>query len=333
MAKEVNKKKKLEDLKANRNINLLGAAVGGGYGGYRGYKLGRDLAAMDQYGKFVSRVNELNEKLSRGEKATEVEAKFLQNPRDAQEKVLGLIFQSPKTKKGKIIGTVGGSLLSSSPFLLKAALNQHKINKLKKEIKKEEEERKSFSIKRFSKKSSDGEDFYEPTEEEVRKLTRNQVLGLIDKKDKQVDKNKKKLLKAYKRKGGLIGGLVGSLGGAGLGYLSNKLTGGSNKSALASSITSGIGLGVSGYLLGKKAGKNRAEDLIKTEKKYNNEKVTRDYAKDLDEMMRKQGREDDLSALNEERIQNKRTAERNLEDYVKSNSVLNLGRTVRLNKK
>ena len=71
---------------------------------------------------------------------------------------------------------------------------------------------------------------------------------------------------------------------------------------------------------------DNAKDYVKNADEFNKEKVTKKYARGLDKKMRDLGREDDLEAINDERYKNEKKAEREHKDFLKHNSVLNLGR-------
>lgn len=321
MAKEINKKKKLKELEEKRNSKLILGGISS-YSGYKGYKTGETLSILQQLGKVQERVNEINNKLSRGEKVNESEAKYLQNPKDANEKILGAIYQSPKTKRGRIIGAAIGSIPSVA-FLASAAKDQYKINKLKKQIKEEKDRKFSIMDKMFSKKEKTPTI---PSEEELSKLSRHQILRLLDKKSEQIEKDKKDYIEKKSKKGGLRGSIIGGILGASAGAGVSKISGGSTKSILSNALLSG-GLGAfAGYGYGKKSAKKSARDYVKNADEFNESEVTRKFAKDLDKSMRKIGKLDDLEAINEERLANKKSAKSKYDNYPKKNSVLNLGR-------
>ena len=322
MAKKVNNKKKLESLKAKRNGHLLGAGVLGLYGGYRGYKFGEVGSMGNQLNESFEVISDLTNKAARQEPLTENEEKALHhmanNPNDFREKLVGAIYQSPRTRKARLKGGLIGSTILASPNLIGAISNQIKINKLKKKIREEEEEMKSFS------KDDDSKDYIVPNDDKIMDMSRLQVLRILDKKDKQVDKDRKNYIKKKTKRGGIWGSVLGAGLGSLAGYLGNKYLLGNTdkKSMISNSILSGISGGALGYNFGSKIGKNNAEEYVKDADEFNNLKVTRKLARRLDKLMREQGRNDDLEVLNEEKFRNKK----DLENSLKRNSVLNLGR-------
>ena len=322
MAKEIDKKKKLKELEEKRNSKLVLGGISS-YSGYKGYKAGETLSMLQQLSKVRGRINEIYDKSNRGEKISESEARYPQNPKDADEKILGAIYQSPRTKKGRIIGAAIGSIPSVA-FLASAAKDQYKINKLKKQIKKEKDKKFSIMDKMFSKKNLEKSKI--PTEEELSKLSRHQILRLLDKKSEQVEKDKKDYIEKRSKKGGVYGSIIGGILGASAGAGVSKISGGSTKSILSNALLSG-GLGaLAGHEHGKKSAKESARDYVKNADEFNESKVTRKFAKDLDKSMRNIGKLDDLEAINEERLANKKSAKSKYDNYLKKNSVLNLGR-------
>ena len=192
-----------------------------------------------------------------------------------------------------------------------------KVNKEKKEA-----SEKTYSI--MSKEFSSKEERI--SDEELSKMSRNQILKLLDKKADKVDKDKEEYIKKKTRKGGRIGSLLAGLGTAAAVGLGSKYTGASTKESLIRAALSGSAAAGFGYMKGREAAKKDAEEYAKNANEFNKEKVTKKYAKDLDKKMRDLGREDDLEAINDERYKNEKKAKRDYQDYLKHNSVLNLGR-------
>lgn len=322
MAKKVNNKKKIESLKAKRNAHLFGAGISGLYGGYKGYKLGEVASMGNQLKESSEVISGLTDKIRRREPLTEVEERALHHmsnkPIDFREKLIGAIYQSPRTQKARLKGGLIGGTILASPNLIGAISNQIKINKLKKKLREEEEEVRSFS------KDDDSKDYVVPSDDKIMDMSRLQVLRILDKRDKQVDKDRKNYIKKKTKRGGIWGSVLGAGLGSLAGYLGNKylLENTDKKSMISNSILSGISAGALGYNFGSKIGKNNAEEYVKDADEFNNLKVTRKLAKRLDKIMREQGRNDDLEVLNEEKFRNKK----DLENSLKRNSVLNLGR-------
>lgn len=186
-----------------------------------------------------------------------------------------------------------------------------------------EENEKKFSImsKEFSSKKKDN-----ISEEDLSKLSRNQVLKLIDKRAEKVDKDKEDYINKKIRKGGKVGSLLAGLGTAAAVGLGSKYSGASTKEALIRAALSGSAAAGFGYMKGREIAKSNAEDYVKNADEFNKEKVTKKYARGLDKKMRDLGREDDLEAINDERYKNEKRVEREHKDFLKHNSVLNLGR-------
>ena len=142
-------KKKIESLKARRNGHLLGAGILGLYGGYKGYKLGEFTSMGNQLNESGEVISGLTDKIRRREPLTEAEERALHhmsnNPSDFREKLIGAVYQSPRTRKARLKGGLLGGTLLAAPNLIGAVSNQIKINKLKKKIREEEEEMRSFS--------------------------------------------------------------------------------------------------------------------------------------------------------------------------------------------
>lgn len=320
MAKKVDNKRKLKSLKNKRNVALISAGLGGALGGYGGYKISQTGAMGEQLSKIALERIRIEAKALKGEKLTEDEAKIMNitSNEDGWEKIRGAAYQSPKTKKAKILGGVGGSIFGAAPGLLSAAINQHKINKLEKQIAKEAEE-KDFS---------DDEDYIVPSDDRIKEMTRFQVLRVLDKRDKQVDRDRKKYIKRKTRNSGIFGSILGAGLGALTGYYGSKYALGDDdrKRTISNSVLSGLSGALVGYGIGKNTGKKNAEDYVKDADEFNNRKVTRKLAKHLDKIMREQGREDDLEILNEEKFRNQKNAKREYESFTKGNNVLNLGR-------
>ena len=320
MAKKVDNKRKLKSLKSSRNSALVGAAIGGILGGYGGYKGGETVSMGKQLFEVQDKVNSLLRKARMGEKLTEKEAIAIQlaNSKNGHEKLLGAIYQSPRTNKARLLGGLGGGLLGSVPALISAGVSQHKINKIQKQLKKEAEE-KDFS--------DDEEDYIVPDDDRIKDMTRFQVLRVLDKRDKQVDRDRKKYIKRKARNSGILGSVLGAGLGALTGYYGSKYgLGDDKKRTISNSILSGISGALAGYGIGSNTGKNRAEEYVKDADEFNNRKVTRKLAKHLDKIMREQGREDDLEILNDEKFRNQKNAKREYESFLKGNNVLNLGR-------
>lgn len=324
MAKKVNKDKKLKALKDSRNANLFLSVMGAGYGGIKGREFGRDKAIDKQHKSVKNRIEELGNKIKRGEELTEQEAKFMYNPKPVMDKILEIIPKSPRTKKYKTVGTAVGAAALGIPTLIAAGFDQHKINKLKKEIKKEKKEasEKTYSI--MSKEFSSKEERI--SDEELSKMSRNQILKLLDKRADKVDRDKEEYVRKKTRRGGIIGSILSGLGTAAVVGLGSKYAGTSTKESLIRAALSGSAAAGYGYMKGRKVAKDNAEDYAKVANEFNKEKVTKKYAKDLDKKMRDLGKEDDLEAINDERYKNEKKAKREYDDYLKHNSVLNLGR-------
>ena len=324
MAKKVNKEKKLKALKDSRNANLFLSVMGAGYGGIKGREFGRDKAIDKQHKSVKNRIEELGNKIKRGEELTEQEAKFMYNPKPVMDKILEIIPKSPRTRKYKTVGTAVGAATLGIPTLIAAGFDQHKINKLKKEINKEKKEasEKTYSI--MSKEFSSKEERI--SDEELSKMSRNQILKLLDKRADKVDKDKEEYVKKKTRRGGIIGSILSGLGTAAIVGLGSKYAGTSTKESLIRAGLSGTAAAGYGYMKGRKVAKDSAEDYARVANEFNKEKVTKKYAKDLDKKMRDLGREDDLEAINDERYKNEKKAKRDYQDYLKHNSVLNLGR-------
>lgn len=330
MAKKINKEKKLKKLKEERNANLILSGLMGGYGAIKGHGLAKEGSIKNQNNEVFDRINGVVEKARRGEKLTELEAKLMQGPSETYKKIYyDILPKTPRTKKAGIKGALAGGALMGLPNLVAAGINQHKINKLKKQIKKDEEkEEKKFSImsKMFSKKNDKEKDDFNHTTEDLSKMSHNQILRLLDKRAKRVDEDKKEYIEKKTRRGGIVGSIMGGLGTAAAVGLGSKYLGSSNKEALIRAALSGLGVAGYGYKKGREVAKENAEDYVKTADEFNKEKVTKKYAKSLDKKMRDLGRIDDLEAVNAERYRNEKKAKREYEDYLKHNSVLNLGR-------
>ncbi len=176
--------------------------------------------------------------------------------------------------------------------------------------------------------SSDEEDYVVPDDDRIKEMTRFQVLRVLDKRDKQVDKDRKKYIKRKTRNSGIIGSILGAGVGALAGYYGNKYAFGDEdkKRSISNSVLSGISGALVGYGIGSNKGKTNAEEYVKDADEFNNRKVTRKLARHLDKIMREQGREDDLEILNEEKFRNQKNAKREYESFLKGNNVLNLGR-------
>lgn len=327
MAKKVNKDKKLKALKEQRDAALTLAGFGGIYGAIKGHELGKNIAYGKQRKFMMDRTEEVFDKARRGEELTENEAKFISNPDPVIEYGLNQVIpNSKRTKRHKKWGAAIGGAAMSAPWLVSAAIDQRKINKLKKKKEKEEKEEneKKFSImsKEFSSKK--GKEFEEG--DDLSKLSRNQILKLIDKRAEKVDKDKEDYINKKIRKGGRVGSLLAGLGTAAAVGLGSKYTGASTKESLIRAALSGSAAAGFGYMKGREIAKEDAEDYVKNADEFNKEKVTKKYAKNLDKKMRDLGREDDLEVINNEHYKNEKRAKREYDDYLKHNSVLNLGR-------
>ena len=316
-------KEKLAEAKKNRDISAA-VALGGGIltGIAKSGVEGMD-SMTEQYREALARINGWENRARKGGKFTEQEAKFIQGGEDSFEKLRGAISQSPRTKKAKLKGAIVGAAMGALPGGLGVLTSNMEIKRLEKRIAAKEAKEKSYSVmdKMFSK------NFVEPSDDEVSKLSRNQILSLLDKKNKQVDKDKEEYINKKTTRGGIIGALVGAGLGSLASGLGNKYIGKMDtKTAILNSLIGG-GLGAyAGYGQGRKIAKNSAKDYVKDADEFNNNKVTTKYAKKLDALMRKYGHQDDLEAVNAERIRNEKKAKSELKDYLKHNSVLNLGR-------
>lgn len=324
MAKKVSNKKKLEQARKDKQ-NYLAAAISGAIvGGITGQDIGRNESIINQRREVSDRLEDINYRAHTGN-LSEKEIEFLSKlssagpnaGQDISEKILGAAYTSPRTRKSRIIGGTVGSVLGATPGLVGAYAAHKKVKKLEKRVAEEEAQEKNYSKK----------DFVEPTEKEISKLTRNQVLSLLDKKNKQVDKDREDYISRKTKRGGIYGALVGAgLGALASGLGSKYIAKSSTKDAIINSVLSGGFGGFAGYHQGRNLAKKNAKSYVKSADEYNNNKVTSKYAKELDRIMRTQGREDDLEAINSERIRNEKKAKSEFKDYLSHNSVLNLGR-------
>lgn len=328
MARKVNKDKKIKALKEQRDAALVLAGIGGAYGAIKGHEVGKGIAYDKQKKFMMDRTEEVFNKARRGEKLTENEAKFISNPEPVIEYGLSQVIpNSKRTKRHKRWGAAIGGAALGAPWLISAAMDQRKINKLKKKKEKEEKEEseKKFSImsKEFSSKKKDN---ISEEDDDLSSLSRNQILKLIDKRAEKVDKDREEYINKKVRRGGRVGSLLAGLGTAAIVGLGSKYSGASTKEALIRAALSGSAAAGFGYMKGRETAKSDAEDYVKNADEFNKEKVTKKYAKGLDKKMRNLGREDDLEAINDERYKNEKRAEREYKDFLKHNSVLNLGR-------